>query len=84
MRQVANRAWVSSATDSELRSRRVEDAKKLWEVAVPKLKPFEKSDDQFIVLGTVSERQADTVLATAKAAANWFESNSRSPTTSRC
>ncbi len=69
MRQVANLAWVSSATDSELRSRRVEDAKKLWEVAVPKLKPFEKSDDQFIVLGTVSERQADTVLATAKAAA---------------
>lgn len=66
---VAQTAWIASATPQELQARQREAAMAAWRRALPGTEPTTASSDKFFVLTDLDQPAADLVLSTAQAAA---------------
>jgi Planctomycete cytochrome C len=64
--QVASKAWMSGASHDEVREKRWERARQQWTVVMPKMKPEEASNDQFLILGNVGKESAASLLKSAE------------------
>lgn len=60
--QVASRAWADSASESDLRNKRLETALKQWKVVAPNAKPEDASDDSFFVFGDIGPEGLKEIL----------------------
>lgn len=67
---VAQTAWIASASPEELKTRQREAAMAAWRRALPESQPTTASSDQILVLTDLDQAAADLVLKTSQAAAD--------------
>lgn len=66
--QIISEAWVAGASESELREKRIENAKAKWQVVAPGSVPEEATSEHFHVLGNVGPAATKAILEAADAA----------------
>ncbi len=68
LEEVASRAWAASASNEDLMKRRLERALEKWSKVFPTQQPVQATGSEYVVLGNVSQRAVDEVLASTNVA----------------